>query len=272
MREENISDFSVYNSSMKKSLLDKIFFMDKIDAQIFVDYGCADGTLIKFLHLLFPEFEYYGFDISEDMIALAQKQNPDLSDHFSSNWKDIKNRVMLGMASGKKSVLILSSIIHEVYSYGTASDVSVFWERVFGKFISEDFNYVVLRDMMPSKTCERRSDINDIVKISKKADRKQLYDFEMFWGSIENNKNLIHYFLKYRYFDNWEREVKENYIPISREQFFLNIPDYYDVVFHEHFILPFLKGKVMEDFGIELKDNTHLKLILKRKEIIHDEN
>jgi hypothetical protein len=260
---EDISNVSVYNASMKKSLLDKIFFMDKIDAGIFVDYGCADGALIKFLHTLFPEYQYYGFDISEEMISLARKANSDIADNFTSDWEEIKDKIFEEHQSGTKTVLILSSIIHEVYSYGTASDVSDVWQRTF----HEDFDFIVLRDMMPSRTVERQADINDIVKVNKnKKFRAHLVDFETFWGSIENNKNLVHYFLKYRYYENWEREVRENYIPVSREQFFLNITDEYDVIFHEHFILPFLKNKVMEDFGIELKDNTHLKLILKKKE------
>ena len=45
-----MNDLAVYNSRMRKSLLDKIFFMDKIDGcDRFLDYGCADGSMIKFL-------------------------------------------------------------------------------------------------------------------------------------------------------------------------------------------------------------------------------
>ena len=52
----DITDLTAYNLSMKKSLIDKMFFMDKIDDNIKVvmDYGCADGALIRFLAPLFP--------------------------------------------------------------------------------------------------------------------------------------------------------------------------------------------------------------------------
>ena len=255
MNATNIKDLQVYNAGMKKSLLDKIFFMDKIDATVFVDYGCADGTLINFLRNLFPEFEYYGFDISEEMIKVAQNANKDISANFSTNWNFIEEKIR-----GKKSCVICSSIIHEVYSYGTINDVETFWKRIFGN----GFDYIVIRDMLPGKSIDRRSDINDVSKVLKKAKKEALSNFESFWGSIENNKSLIHYFLKYRYTDNWSREVKENYMPITREELLSELPDNYEITYHEHFILPFLKTKVEEDFGIELKDNTHLKLILKR--------
>ena len=39
-----IADLNRYNLSMSKSLIDKIFFMDKIDdtIKVIVDYGCAE--------------------------------------------------------------------------------------------------------------------------------------------------------------------------------------------------------------------------------------
>lgn len=258
IKETSLVNYAVYNAGMKKSLLDKIFFMDKVDAELFVDYGCADGSLIKFLRALFPEYEYFGYDISEEMIAIAKENNPEIQDHFSTDWAFIRQKVE---ESQKKSAVVLSSIIHEVYSYGTITDVEEFWKRIFG----DGFDFIVLRDMMPSKTMDRSSDINDIAKIYKRANHKNLFDFENTWGSIENNKSMTHFLLKYRYTENWDREVRENYIPITREDFLSTIDDSYEITFHEHFTLPFFKTIVKKDFDIDLKDNTHLKLVLKRK-------
>ena len=258
LEEKAITNMAVYNSGMKKSLLDKIYFMDKVDAEVFVDYGCADGTLINFLSSLFPEFTYIGFDISEEMVQLARKNNEANENvFFSSNWQDVKNKIS---SMKKKSAVLLSSVIHEVYSYGTSGDVSTFWDRVF----TDGFDYIVIRDMMPSTSIDRRSDINDVAKVFRTADVKSLSNFERVWGSVENNKNLIHFFLKYRYTDNWAREVKENYMPINREEFLSQLPENYEITFHEHFILPFLKTMVEKDFKVELKDNTHIKLIMKK--------
>ena len=46
MEEQRISNFASYNANMKKSLMDKIYFIDKTEATVFVDFGCSDGELI----------------------------------------------------------------------------------------------------------------------------------------------------------------------------------------------------------------------------------
>lgn len=259
-RENTIQNYSVYNEGMKKSLLDKIFFMDKIDARVIIDYGCADGTLIHFLHSLFPEYQYIGYDIDEQMLEQARSKfdEDDMVGTilFTSNWKEVEK-----YSKSDISAILLSSVIHEVYAYGTRKDVDTMWESIF----SNSFDYIVIRDMIPSISMDKKSDINDVKNVMRKSDSGHLREFEQVWGSIEQNKNLIHYLLKYRYTDNWEREVRENYFPINREELLSSIPDEYEIEFHEHFILPFLKNTVKKDFGIFIKDNTHLKLILKGK-------
>jgi len=252
-----IKDYENYNSSMKKSLLDKIFFIDKIEeVDYIVDYGCADGTLIKFLNNLFPDYKYLGYDIDPKMIELSNSQNECDNIYFCDNWEAIERII-----KDKKSCVILSSVIHEVYAYGTRKDVDVLWKRVF----EDGFDYIVVRDMIPSSTIDKRADINDVSNILKKANKNHLFEFERKWGSIENNKNLIHFLLKYRYTENWVREVNENYFPLLREEFLSSIPNNYEIDFHEHFVLPFFKNSVFKDFGIRIKDNTHFKIILKKE-------
>jgi SAM-dependent methyltransferase len=251
----DVADFSAYNEGMRKSMYDKLFFVDKIDADVIVDFGCADGTLINFMRLLFPEYTYIGYDISDDMIKAANENNNDLT-IYTSSWSMVEDI----LKSSRKSSLILSSVIHEVYSYGTTEDVYKFWDRVF----KTGFDYIVIRDMVPSCSINKRSSINDVVRIYRSADKHQLYDFETTWGSIEENKNLVHYLLKYRYHDNWAREVKENYMPIFREDLLATIPSTYRVTYHDHYVHPFTQRQVLEDFGISMKDNTHLKLKLEK--------
>ncbi|MFW6281187.1 MAG: class I SAM-dependent methyltransferase [bacterium] len=256
---EKIKDYSVYNEGMKKSLLDKIFFIDKIDARVIIDYGCADGTLIKFLSDLFPEYQYVGYDIDDEMLKQAKAKFNKNNDRiiFTSDWNVVKEYSRSGV-----SAILLSSVIHEVYAYGTRKDVETVWNRIF----DDIFDYIVIRDMIPSFSIDKKSDINDVRRIFKFAKSGMLRDFEQIWGSIEQNKNLVHFLLKYRYSENWEREVRENYFPLTREDFIRMIPENYEIEFHEHFILPFLKKTVKNDFGILLKDNTHFKMIL-RKEV-----
>lgn len=253
---EKIPDIQKYTNSMKKSLLDKSFFLDKIEVSIFVDYGCADGTLLKFIKSVFPSYSYYGYDISEDMIRLAKEDCQGIN--FCTDFTIIKQQIL---QSDGHSVLILSSIIHEIYSYCSKIEIAKFWDDVF----NSGFDYIVIRDMMVDNTVEKSSDINDFVSVLRESDKARLSEFQNRWGSVENNKNLVHYLLKYRYIENWDREVNENYLPLFRQEFLSMIPNSYEVTFHEHYILPFLKDVVFRDFSIKIKDNTHIKMILERK-------
>ncbi|MFW5962664.1 MAG: hypothetical protein ACOCQR_03510 [bacterium] len=88
------------------------------------------------------------------------------------------------------------------------------------------------------------------------------------YGDVTNNKNLVHYLLKYRYVDNWRREVSENYFPIALEELYRIIPDEFHVVYKEHYTLPFIHNQIKKDFGIVIKDNIHLKMILSKLDVV----
>lgn len=50
-----ISDINTYTSRMSKSCDDKLFFMNKISGvKNIVDFGCADGTLIREMNKVMP--------------------------------------------------------------------------------------------------------------------------------------------------------------------------------------------------------------------------
>lgn len=266
MEERKISSFASYNANMKKSLMDKIYFIDKTEATVFVDFGCSDGELIKFMNALFPEYTYIGYDISEEMIEAARVNITGGSDinlpnniHLYSEW-DAVNRYLDKFYPRVKKAIILNSVIHEVYSYSTLLAIDTFWEVVFGDM----FDYVVIRDMLPSMSINKKSNINDIAKVRRKANKSHLSDYENHWGSINENKNLVHFLLKYRWVENWEREVKENYFPLYVENFMEHITDDYVIDYYEEFVLPYTKRQILKDFGVELKDNTHIKCILRK--------
>lgn len=260
--ETKIQNYDSYISRMNRSMLDKLFFLDKIDADIFIDFGSADGQLIYHMKDILSnedrEFKFIGYDIDDEMVERGNEKFENQNNVvFTNTWSEVKSQID---NPELKSAVILSSIIHEIYHYLDVKQVEDFWDKIY----NSGFDYIIIRDMVPSRAIDRESDVNDVTKVYRKFfNTKPLMDFEAIWGRIDNNKNLTHFLLKYKYVEpNWEREVKENYLPLYRENLLSTIPMNYDIKYHEHFILPYIKGMINDDFGIELKDNTHLKLIL----------
>ena len=248
-----IPDINGYNTRMSMSLIDKIYFMDKIgDANLIVDFGCADGAILKHLAKLFPDYQYVGFDISPEMLEIARNGSPS-NITYTSNWDEV-----LKLIEGKKAAITLSSLIHEVYTYCSEKEVEEFWGRVWNSC----FSYVVIREMMVSKSASRQSDPIAVARIRQCYDKNKLQEWETQWGSLTENWSLVHFLLTYRYTENWEREFRENYLPVALEDFFPLIPPKYYPTFMEHYTLPFNRKTIEQDFGIQLQDRTHLKLIL----------
>ena len=158
-------------------------------------------------------------------------------------------------------------MIHEVYSYSNINGIDKFWNNVF----EYDYKYIAIRDFCVSRSVNRNSDINDYTKVIQNADEKQIIDYESIWGSLRDNRNLIHYLMKYRYTENWDREVRENYFPITLEQLLSKIPTYkYEIIYFEDYILPFTSNKIKQDFDVDIHDNTHVKLLLQLKEGVNN--
>ena len=261
----NITNYATYNERMAKPLIDKLFFVDKVDADVFVDFGCGDGTLIRQLVNWYPKAHFIGYDNDPTMLSqnfsrkeLTAEDNSRVD--LYHDWDFLATFLKEAKVYNQKTALILSSVIHEVYHYTDVKEIELFWKRVF----TSGFDYVIIRDMIPCESIDRPSDVNDVAKILRKFRKsKELQDFHNCWGSITNNKNLVHFLLKYQYAEpNWEREVKENYIPLYWEDLLAMLPIKYSILYHEHYVLPYIKRQIKQDFEIELKDPTHLKMVL----------
>lgn len=259
-----------YNQQMSLGMKDKLFFIDKLPARdynnfVFIDFGCADGALIRELSAIWPDAEYIGYDISEQMIDFAKKsfygEIEKTNILFTTSWEEV-----FGKAAALKekkqtyTVLILSSVIHEVYSYAKIKkDVDEFWNRV----LKTGFDCIVLREMsLTGKVCfdhVNSEDLNKIKKVQSVADL--LASFETRWGQITTKGQLIHFLLKHRWRINWEREVNENYFPIMTDELLSIFTSHYRISYLERFRVEFLDDAIWNTFGIQLKDPTHIKAI-----------
>ena len=272
----NFKNILSYNENMAKGMEDKLFFLNELPKNqeyTFVDFGCADGTLINYLVSIYNNYytnTYIGYDISDTMIELAKTNfNGGAKDvNFTSDWKDVVKNLS-EQPIYRKKVLILSSVIHEVYSYAAdQDDIITFWRRV----VDSGFDYICIRDMMCSEDLDRPTDpsiiqsmsdiYNDIYNRSNQL-IKQKEEFNKHWGSFDNMKNVVHFLLKYRWVVNWERELNENYFPITIDDMMENIIEFgtYNLVYFKRFRVPFLDKCFKDDFNITLDDYTHIKAI-----------
>lgn len=278
----NFNNLTFYNEQMRKSMEDKLFFLKLLPAEdnyVFVDFGCADGTMLNILSDMLEhnrnKYSYIGYDISDTMINLAKANfhgDADTDIHYFTDWEDVEKQLKTYIThttyyEQKKYVLILSSVIHEVYSYSDMKQILEFWYHV----TNTNFDYIVVRDMCPTTDIDRPTDefmlhtLNNMIR-DREPYNTLINDFEAIHGSIENNKNFIHFLLKYRYQINWEREVKENYFPIYVEDLLTAITgeEKYRIMYIKRFIVPFIKKQIYNDFRVDVRDFTHIKAIFKK--------
>lgn len=256
----SISDMNKYLEDMTKGFSDKLFFLHKINLDVLVDFGSADGQMLNQLSKINPKLKLIGYDIDENMISESKSKFPHIT--FTNNWDDVINILNSNIYKNKKKGLLLSSVIHEIYSYAGGKNIKKFWEE---QSFNDIFNYVIIRDMIPSTKFEKMN-IIDVNRIREKSDEKYLNDFENEWGSINDNfRTLLHWLLKYKYTDNWDRELKENYLPITLEYLkSKKIPSNWQIIYEQHYTYDYIKQQIKKDFDVEINEPTHLKMILKR--------
>ena len=250
-----IGDYPSYIGGMNASTSDKTFFLNHIHPDLIVDFGCADGSVLASIHDRHPEIVLVGYDISSAMEHRFKKNNPDLL--FFSDWNKAKSYAR----KFKKSCLLLSSVIHEVYSYSTSKEIGDFWSEVF----DSGFKYVVIRDTIPKGIDTVKDYKNDVDKVKKVVDPSYLADYERKWGSIESSyRNFVRFLLVYRYKDNWARESVENYMPLTYNTLVRKIPDTYKIIYDKSFKFKPVTGSISKDYDVTLRKNTHLKMILRK--------
>lgn len=245
-----------YTTSMKTTLSDKLFFTELIESDIYVDFGCADGSTLKALQNIYPNKILIGYDINEDMIQLA-KNNTSRILYFGNQTELIE---YLNKYKHLSKCLILNSVLHEVYTYSSKEELEEFYKFIF----SDIFDYISIRDMMCSDSTNISVSPLLVSKIYQSKNLKQVIEFENVWGKLNTIRQLMHYLLKYRYIENWSRELYENYLPITIEEFLQLIPKNLNIDYFQRFFIPFIHNKILEDFGIDFCENTHIKLILHR--------
>jgi len=264
---EQINDSKVYLARMKKTYMDKAWFMSIIPDYIdtIVDFGCADNSFNRFLAENFPQYKYIGVDNNDDFIELVNEDG-------GVCYKSLEDLAKAKIVCPETTLLVLNSVIHEVYSYWSMDE---FWKQV-GVLNPK---CIAIRDMYAKgcgiyKTATQRELEQATIEAGY---AKQLKDFTAVWGELEDGYTATHFLLKYFYRENWAREVKENYLPFHYRELHTMIRKAgYDVNVERFYGLQYLKDKWTNDFRVDegkaalkmfiTQLTTHMKLFLVRGE------
>lgn len=265
-----LNNITIYNQRMDKSIEDKLWFNNMVDADVYVDFGCANGNLLKTMYQMNPNKTYIGYDNNLEMINIARENCRNTHIKFMSNLNIIKNYIDVNFKN-KKVCLILSSVLHEIYSYLKTYEIN----KILFDIDKLEPNYIVIRDMtygfhhslylQKDPLTKMREEIIKYVKqINRFGNIIQIQDFEEHWGKLQTIYNITHFLLKYKYLENWDREVKENYLPKTNDMYeFLSKK--YNVKYHKKYCLPYLQEQFKKDFEIDFKGYTHYNLLFELK-------
>lgn len=271
-KETVINNIKIYNTRMDASIEDKLWFLrQNIDADIYVDFGCANGNLLRHIYYKDPSKIYIGYDNNSDMLSIARDYCKNTRIIFIYNFENIKKYIDQKY-SGKKICLILSSVLHEVYSYSKdKDDIKNFWNMI-KKNLNPD--YIAIRDMMHGfdpNVCLKKYQLRELLNISDeqcakvrhRANQKQVIDFEKIYGPITCYRNLTHFLLKYKYVENWDREVRENYFPYEPVDIRKELSQF-KVAYEKEYCLPYLYELFKKDFGIDYLGYTHYNFLFQK--------
>jgi SAM-dependent methyltransferase len=247
---DQISNSARYLERMSKPLQEKLKIAKFIPkrTKAVLDVGCADGTITLALAEMFPEIKFVGIDFNEEFIKIA-KEKAEGKNNVS--FENIYLRERLANPE-RFDVVLFCSVLHEFFSYGEGISTVVKALADAHEALNPK-GMLIIRDMIlydyASKSSLWVTDMKEKIRIREEF-VPLMADFEKTFGEISSVKQLNHFLLKYMYGDNWEREGKENYVPVSFEEYdqILSLLSM-QVLFQRSSTIPYLKEKWKGDFN-----------------------
>ena len=270
-----------YNQETAKSVYDKLGFVNRIyeNIDLIVDFGCADGTVTRFIKIFYPNTKIIGYDYGNN------NNVDDMIEYISDSTKVIE-LVNEYSSKGLRSLLIMNSVHHEIFNYMEKDQYYMLLNNLY----NVGFTYIFIRDLNIKVSDNPK--FKDIIpvelaklptKIKQLGYNDQFNQFLEIYNNgellnpmtIEGQKQYIHFLLKCRYKEkeDWNFEVKENYLahddkfPI--DGLFLSTDKRYPyhMTDSRSYVLPYVNYINNKEFGIDLKHlgiTTHSQSLYKR--------
>lgn len=258
-----------YNLALRQSLGSKLFFVQHLPVSEFdlvLDYGCADGALLKALSRIVPEdCLLLGIDSDPQQLKAARQLFVE-GDGFHTDW-EVADGYLGDQAGTGRSLLVLSSVLHEIASTGS---IEQFWVEVEAR----GFDYIAIRDMaVPASYHKLPTPADWLHALAySEPDMSRIQDHAFRWGDLGSLASFVHFLLKQPYRADWAREHSENYLARSAEELteLLTLGPY-RLVHSEPTITPHFKGRVWNELGIDLAGiTTHIEIILEHERVRMD--
>ena len=262
-----ITNYNTYLARMDVSLPDKAFFVYRAPlARVIVDFGCAAGNLFRYIRSISnQEYIMIGYDNDATMRELA-RESADVVCGTMEELQETIERTLAAHNLTMKNVLFnFSSVIHEMNSYEI--------DDIFSFIKDLRPGYVSIRDMKFG--CKRKPRGNEFRIFSEKY-LKQFHSFldyrEIFLPDLAD---FAEYLLKYKYTENWARELREYYFFgfAYAEKYYRALIDNhkYRPTWDVNYCLPHFDRQIKDDFNIffNVSDyfTTHEQLLLERTDL-----
>ncbi len=254
-QNNEIVDRNGYLARMTGPLQDKlrptIYFPRNTRA--ILDIGCADGSVTIEMAKMFPKALVRGIDLDSGFIITAQK-NAEAQKVENVVFEQAFIRDVLDR-NDKYDVTSTSSTNHEIAHYDPDKRraLVVALSRM-GSLLRDEQSVMAVRDMILHQSMQTATFMMPqvIEKIRQQTEvATQLKDFEDLFGHLRTQEQVNHFLLKYFYTQNWDRELREHYLPYTVEEYNQLLPLMDMQIIHQkYYLLPFIKNKWIHDFGL----------------------
>lgn len=248
-----MKDEQGYLDRMQVGMYDKCWWLANIDSDVdtIIDFGCADGSLFRFVESMYPgRFNYVGIDNEPHFLERC----PSISGRTSY----FKYFFEIEGVDWDKSILVMNSVCHEIYSYVSKFEVG----NILTDAQMKGIRHIAIRDMYFHS--KQGVSIEDWLKIDDALIEKyptQYFDNNMFGRDW---RELI---MKYTYTDNWEREKMEAYFhPTFLFDVDASLRDNYTKEV-QYFRIPQQIKRIERDLGLTLPEfTTHVKIWITKED------
>ena len=262
-----ITNYNTYHARMDVSLPDKAFFVYRAPlARVIVDFGCAAGNLFRYIRSISnQEYIMIGYDNDATMRELASEAADVVCGTMEELQEAIEHTLAAHNLTMKNVLFNFSSVIHEMNSYEV--------DDIFS-FINElRPGYVSIRDM---KFRRKKEIPGNTFRVFDKKYLNQFHSFLAHRGILfPDLADFAEYLLKYKYTENWERELEEHYFfgfaRAERDYNELIDNHKYRPTWDVNYCLPHFDRQIKDDFNIffNVSDyfTTHEQLLLERTDL-----